>query len=193
MAEDSYDNSGTPKKEDVKLFTQEDVNKYVSERVNEINAKNQKAIEEMRAQHDADTQALLEKAKAEWEEAKRMESLTGQEKMQAEYNAKLTKAQKEQDSLNKELQKIQTELAISKAQAQLASLNLPPQFADKMIGKDDAETSQNIQAFDAMVKELVAKMVNENVARGTPKLGNAEATRPVMQDKIAAAMGVKSA
>ena len=178
------DNSGSQEKSDVEIkFTPEQqtkVDDIVSKRVNEIKAQQQKVLDD-----------TLAKAKAEWEEQAKIAALTGQEKVQAEYTAKLSKAQREQETMSAELKKVQNELAISKAQAQLASLNLPPQFADKMLGKDDDETTKNIQAFDAMIKELVAQKVNENVARGTPKIGGDVKPSSEMQAQIAKVMGVK--
>ena len=181
MADESHDNSGTPETEGVKQFTQEDLNKIVSERVNEVNSNKQKAIDE-----------AVAKAKAEWDEAQKIASLTGQEKLEAEFNAKLKEAKKDRDSLNSELRKVQTELAISKAQAQLAGLDLPTEFAVNLLGKDDAETTQNIQAFDAKVKELVTKKVNESIARVTPKVGGDVRPTDEMQSQIAKVMGIKT-
>ena len=183
MAESNNDNSGTPNKEDV-IFTpeqQEKVNAIVQDRVNRLNATKQKDIED-----------ALSKARTEWEEEKRLESLSGQEKLQAEYDAKIAKAKRDQDTLTKELNEAKMALAISKAEAQLAALNLPTEFADKFVGESDEMTSKNIQLFDAKVKELVAQKVNESIARGSPKLGNAEAqSRPDWQAEIASAMKVK--
>lgn len=178
MAEPIKDDSGTPEtpKEDVKTFTQEEVNNLISERVNRLNASKQKDLEE-----------ALNKARTEWEEKQKMESLSGQEKLQAE----LKKAQKDQESLNKELNEARLQLAISKAEAQLAALDLPTEFADKFIGENDEQTSKNIQLFDAKVKELVAQKVNESIARGSPKLGTTEAqTTPDWQKQIADAMKI---
>ena len=181
MAEQINDASGTPKNsEDVKTFTQEEVNNMISERVNRLNATKQKDLED-----------ALAKARAEWEESKKIESLSGQEKMQAEFDAKLTKARKDQETLNKELAEARTALAVSKAQAQLASLDLPTEFAERFIGENDEQTSKNIQLFDAKVKELVAKKVNESISRGSPRLGTNDNKEPDWQAQIKAAMHVQ--
>jgi len=190
MAESNNDNSGTPNKEDV-TFTpeqQEKLNTIVQERVNKLNAK----ITNLEESKQKDIENAVAKARTEWEEEKRLESLSGQEKLQAEYDAKMAKFKRDQDSLAKELNDARMALAISKAEAQLAALNLPTEFADKFVGENDETTSKNIQLFDAKVKELVAQKVNESIARGSPKLGNAEAqSRPDWQAEIASAMKVK--
>lgn len=172
MAETIHDDSGTPKTEDVKTFTQEEVNKIVSERVNKLNASQQAQIDD-----------ALAKAKAEWEEQKRIEGLNGEKRVQAEYDAMVAKAEKERKSLADELSKARNELAISKAQAQLASLGLPPEFAPYMVADSDEQTSQNIQTFDAKVQELVAQKVNESLSRGTPRMNGEGA--PQTDDELA--------
>jgi len=180
MTDESKDYSGTPEKEDVKTFTQEELNQIVSERVNKVKANEEKAIAE-----------ALAKAKAEWEESQRISSLQGEEKLKAEFQKELTKAQKTMDTTSQQLADVQRELAITKAQTQLATLNLPTDLAQNLLGKDDAETAQRIQDFSKKVNELVTAKVNEAVARGAPSTTNANPTAANQQfAELAAAMRV---
>jgi len=172
MAEPINDDSGTPKTEDVTTFTQEDVNKIVSERVNKLKATQQREIDD-----------AVAKAKAEWDEQRKIEALTGEQKIQAEYDAKVAKAEKERKNLAEELSKAKSELALSKAQAQLASLGLPPDFAPYVVGESDEQTSQNVQMLDAKIQELVAQKVNESLSRGTPRMNGEGA--PQQDDELA--------
>ena len=97
--------------------------------------------------------------------------------MKAEFQKELSKAQKTVDTTSQQLANVQRELAVTKAQAQLAALDLPTEFASNFLGKDDAETTQNIQGFSAKVNELVAAKVNESLARGPPMTGGSVATQ----------------
>lgn len=186
MADESHDNSGTPSKTSGEVtFTaeqQERINAIVAERVNKANEGKQKAIDE------AVAQAL--KAQAD---KTRIESLQGEERIKAEYQAKLDAAEADRKAQSDRLAAAERDLAISKAQAQLAALNLPPEFAVNLLGADDKETAKNIQAFNAKVSELVAAKVNDSLARGTPKLGGAGAGGEDWKAQIDAAMGIRKA
>ena len=165
MAEESNDNSGTqPITEEIKEYTKSDVNRIVSDRVNELNARKEKAIDE-----------AVQKALKDAAQKQRIESLQGEERIKAEYQAQLDKITAEREAQEEELRTAQRDLAISKAEAQLAGLNLPTEFAINLLGKDDKETTKNIQAFNTKINELVTAKVSESLARGTPKAGGAVA------------------
>lgn len=175
MAGESNDNSGTPNQTEEITFTPEQqtrINEIVSARVNEANAGKQKAID------DAVAKALQKQA-----EKQRIESLQGEERLKAEYQAELDRIEADRKAQMEQLQTAQHELAISKAEAQLAGLGLPTEFASNLLGKDDKETSKNIQTFNTKVNELVTAKVNESLARGPPKAGGAV---PTQQDAIMA-------
>ena len=176
MGEESHDNSNpqTDKKtEEVKQFTQTEVNEMISKRVNEINASKQKAIDD----------AVAKEVK-KLQDKQRIASLEGEERLKAEYQQKLDEIEAQRKAQAEQLATAQRDLAISKAQASLASLDLPPDFAENLIGKDDAETEKNIQAFNSKVNELVAKKVNESIARNTPRVGTNGVTAPSWQEGI---------
>lgn len=176
MAEDTHDDSGTPTQE-AKVFTQAELDEKIQARVEREKAGRQKAID------DAVAKALKEQA-----EKSRIESLQGEERIKAEYQAELARIDAERKASAEQLASAQRELAVSKAQGQLAGMGYPTDFAENLLGKDDAETSRNIQAFDKAVKALVTEKVNEAVARGTPAIGNSATATPSWQNEIAKAM-----
>ncbi len=161
LAEETNGNSGTQGQPEggSRLFSQEEVNDIISKRVNELNETKQKAID------DAVAKALKKQA-----DKQRIEALEGEEKLKAEYQARLDEIEAERKAQQEQLLTAQRALSISKAEAQLASLNLPPEFAVNLLGKDDKETTKLIQDFNSKINELVASKVNDSLARGTPRI-----------------------
>lgn len=168
MADESKDYSGSPEPQgEVKTFTQEDVNNIVAE----VKAKKQRQIDE-----------AVEKALKDASERQRIESLQGEERLKAEYEAKLNSVEAERAKREEELRIATRELAISKAEAQLASLNLPTEFAVNLLGEDDKETARNIQTFNTKVNEFITAKVNESLARGGPQIGAAQTVPNAMAE-----------
>jgi len=170
MVEESHDNSNTQSKTTEEVtFTpeqQEKVNSILQQRINEINAGKQKAID------DAVDKALRDQANKQ-----RIASLEGEEKLKAEYQAKLEEVESERKAQAEELASAQRALALSKAEAQLASHNLPTDFAANLLGEDDETTSRNIETFNTKVNALVTAKVSEALARGPPMTGGSVATQ----------------
>lgn len=156
MQDDSDKNTGSPN-EDGKTFTQDDVNNIIAERLKKAEASRDKAIQD-----------ALAKAKAEWEEANRISSLQGEEKLKAEYQAQLAKIEQEKKELEAKNADTAKRLAIADAQRQLASLGLPTEFAENMLGKDETETAMKIKVFSEAINKKVAEDVNNHLARGAP-------------------------
>lgn len=176
MAEEPNGKSGTPGNPEEVTFTaeqQERVNAIVAKRVNEANEGKQRAIDE------AVRAALKSEA-----EKQRIASLQGEEKIKAEFQARLDEIEAERKAQAERLAAAERDLAISKAEAQLAGLGLPPEFAVNLLGRDDKETTTNIQAFNAKVNELVANKVNDSLARGSPKIGGEGAAQESWKQEI---------
>ena len=157
MAEEIKDSGSPEVPGEVKTFTQEELNNIISERVNELNASRQKAIDD-----------AVKKALKAASEQQRIESLQGEERLKAEYQSRLDSIEAERAAQAEQLRIATRQLAISKAEAQLASLNLPTEFAVNLLGDDDKQTAKNIQIFNSRVNELVTSKVNESLARGPP-------------------------
>ena len=128
----------------VKTFTQEEVDKMIQKRL----SRERKDIE---AKIEAERQEAERLAKLS--EAERQKAMF--EKQVAEFEA--TKRAFEQEKLLNETSK------------QLASKNLPIEFAEMLKAQDAESTFENIKIFEAKFNEAVEKLVNERLKGNTPK------------------------
>jgi hypothetical protein len=128
----------------VKTFTQEEVDKMIQKRL----SRERKDIE---AKIEAERREAEELAKLS--EAEKQKKLF--EKQVAEFEA--TKKAFEQEKLLNETSK------------QLASKNLPIEFAEMLKAEDAESTFENIKIFEAKFNEAVEKLVNERLKGKTPK------------------------
>lgn len=134
----------TEQKPVVKTFTQEEVDKIVNKRL---------------ARERKDIEAKIE---AERAEAERLAKMSEAEKQQALFKKQVaefeaTKRAFEQEKLLNETSK------------QLASKNLPIEFAEMLKANDAESTFENIKIFEAKFNEAVEKLVNERLRGNTPK------------------------
>ena len=128
----------------VKTFTQEEVDKIVNKRL---------------ARERKDIEAKIE---AERAEAERLAKMSEAEKQQALFKKQVaefeaTKRAFEQEKLLNETSK------------QLASKNLPIEFAEMLKAQDAESTFENIKIFEAKFNEAVERVVNERLKGNTPK------------------------
>ena len=128
----------------VKTFTQEEVDKIVNKRL---------------ARERKDIEAKIE---AERAEAERLAKMSEAEKQQALFKKQVaefeaTKRAFEQEKLLNETSK------------QLASKNLPIEFAEMLKAQDAESTFENIKIFEAKFNEAVEKLVNERLRGNIPK------------------------
>ena len=128
----------------VKTFTQEEVDKIVNKRL---------------ARERKDIEAKIE---AERAEAERLAKMSEAEKQQALFKKQVaefeaTKRAFEQEKLLNETSK------------QLASKNLPIEFAEMLKANDAESTFENIKVFEAKFNEAVERLVNERLKGKTPK------------------------
>lgn len=128
----------------VKTFTQEEVDKIVNKRL----ARERKDIEAKIEAERAEAERL-----AKLSEAERQKAMF--EKQVAEFEA--TKRAFEQEKLLNETSK------------QLASKNLPIEFAEMLKANDAESTFENIKIFEAKFNEAVERLVNERLKGNTPK------------------------
>ena len=129
----------------VKTFTQEEVDKMIQKRL----SRERKDIE---AKIEAERREAEELAKLS--EAERQKAMF--EKQVAEFEA--TKKAFEQEKLLNETSK------------QLASKNLPIEFAEMLKAQDAESTFENIKIFEAKFNEAVERLVNERLKGNTPKV-----------------------
>ena len=133
-----------PTEPTVKTFTQEEVDKIVNKRL---------------ARERKDIEAKIE---AERAEAERLAKMSEAEKQQALFKKQVaefeaTKRAFEQEKLLNETSK------------QLASKNLPIEFAEMLKAGDAESTFENIKIFEAKFNEAVERLVNERLKGNTPK------------------------
>ena len=128
----------------VKTFTQEEVDKIVNKRL---------------ARERKDIEAKIE---AERREAERL--------------AKLSEAEKQQELFKKQVAEFEatkrafeSEKLLNETSKQLASKNLPIEFAEMLKAEDAESTFENIKIFEAKFNEAVEKLVNERLKGKTPK------------------------
>ena len=129
----------------IKTFTQEEVDKMIQKRL----SRERKDIE---AKIEAERQEAERLAKLS--EAERQKAMF--EKQVAEFEA--TKRAFEQEKLLNETSK------------QLASKNLPIEFAEMLKAQDAESTFENIKIFESKFNEAVERLVNERLKGNTPKV-----------------------
>ena len=141
---------------EVKTFTQEEVDKMISKRLQR--------------------------------ERKDIEAKIEAERKEAEELAKLSEAEKQRKLFEKQVREFEetkrafeNERLLNETSKQLASKNLPIQFAEMLKGNDAEKTFENIQLFEAKFNEAVEKVVTErlrgNVPKTTTSLNNTSITK----------------
>ena len=130
---------------EVKTFTQEEVDKMISKRL-------QRERKDIKAQIEA-------------------------ERKEAEELAKLSEAEKQKKLFEKQVKEFEetkrafeNERLLNETSKQLASKNLPIEFASMLKGKDAESTFENIKAFETKFNEALEKMVTERLRGATPKV-----------------------
>ncbi len=162
--------TSTEVKEPVKTFTQAEVDEIVSKRL--------KSEKDRREREDR------ERAEKE-EKARKIAALEGEERIKAEYEAKM----QERDT---ELARMKRDLAISRTEAKLSAKGLPIELAGNLIGEDDEKTDANIHALVTAVNNLVAEKVKGNLNHGTPPAGGQAPTKvEELSNRLDELMGTK--
>ena len=127
-----------------KTFTQDEVNEMISKRLQ---------------RERKDIEAKIE---AERKQAEELAKLSEQEKA-----SKLLELKEKE--LNDKIRAFENERLLNETSKQLASKNLPIQFAEMLKGNDAEKTFENIQLFEAKFNEAVEKVVSERLRGNVPK------------------------
>ena len=129
----------------VKTFTQDEVNEMISKRL-------QRERKDIKAQIEA-------------------------ERKEAEELAKLSEAEKQKKLFEKQVREFEetkkafeAERLLNETSKQLASKNLPIEFAEILKGEDAESTFNNINVFEAKFNEALEKMVTERLRGSVPKV-----------------------
>ena len=141
----------TTQEKEVKTFTQEEVDKMISKRL-------QRERKDIEAKIEAERREAEELAKLS--EAEKQKKLF--EKQVKEFEE--TKIAFENERLLHETSK------------QLAAKNLPMEFSNLLKGNDAETTFENIKMFESKFNEAVEKAVTERLRGSSPKVGTVSKT-----------------
>ena len=144
VVEEVVEGGATTEVKEVKTFTQEEVDKMISKRLQR--------------------------------ERKDIEAKIEAERKEAEELAKLSEAEKQRKLFEKQVKEFEetkrafeNERLLNETSKQLASKNLPIEFAEMLKGNDAEKTFENIQLFEAKFNEAVEKVVTERLRGNVPK------------------------
>lgn len=165
--EPKSDKTTEPTAESEKKFSQKDVDEIV-----------QKRLAEEKARRDRDAEKSAKAA----EEAKRIAALEGEERVKAEWSAKL-KAKDE------ELNEARRSLAQSRTEAKLSAAGLPSELAPSVVGSTDEETDANIARLSKLINDHIAAKVSDGLNHGTPPAQAGVNAEQAQKDHLRAAMG----
>ena len=128
----------------VKTFTQDEVNEMISKRLQ---------------RERKDIEAKIE---AERKEAEELAKLSEQEKQKKLF-------EKQVKEFEETKRAFENERLLNETSKQLASKNLPIEFAEMLKGNDAESTFENIKLFEAKFNESVEKVVTERLRGNVPK------------------------
>ena len=144
---------------EVKTFTQEEVNEMISKRLQ---------------RERKDIEAKIE---AERKQAEELAKLSEQEKA-----SKLLELKEKE--LNEKIEAFENERLLNETSKQLASKNLPTQFAEMLKGNDAEKTFENIQLFEAKFNEAVEKVVTERLRGNVPKTTTSSSVASITKEQF---------
>ena len=144
VVEEVVEGGATTEVKEVKTFTQEEVDKMISKRLQR--------------------------------ERKDIEAKIEAERKEAEELAKLSEAEKQKKLFEKQVREFEetkkafeNERLLNETSKQLASKNLPIEFAEMLKGNDAENTFENIKLFEVKFNEAVEKVVTERLRGTVPK------------------------
>ena len=144
VVEEVVEGGATTEVKEVKTFTQEEVDKMISKRLQR--------------------------------ERKDIEAKIEAERKEAEELAKLSEAEKQKKLFEKQVREFEetkkafeNERLLNETSKQLASKNLPIEFAAMLKDVDAEKTFENIQLFETKFNEAVEKVVTERLRGNVPK------------------------
>lgn len=130
---------------EVKTFTQDEVDKMISKRLQ---------------RERKDIEAKIE---AERKEAEELAKLSEQEKQKKLFEKQVREFEETKKAF-------EVERLLNETSKQLASKNLPIEFAEMLKGEDAESTFNNINVFEAKFNEALEKMVTERLRGSVPKV-----------------------
>ena len=159
VVEDVVEGGATTEVKEVKTFTQEEVDKMISKRLQ---------------RERKDIEAKIE---AERKQAEELAKLSEQEKA-----SKLLELKEKE--LNDKIKAFENEKLLNETSKQLASKNLPIEFAEMLKGNDAEKTFENIQLFEAKFNEAVEKVVTERLRGNVPKTTTSSSNPSITKEQF---------
>ena len=138
-------------KVEVKTFTQEEVDKMISKRLQ---------------RERKDIEAKIEAERKEAEELSRLSEQERQKKL----------FEKQVKEFEETKRAFENERLLNETSKQLASKNLPIEFAEMLKGNDAESTFENIKLFEVKFNESVEKVVTERLRGTVPKTTTTDAS-----------------
>ena len=153
-----------------KTFTQEEVNEMLKgyksqEEINDI-------VNKRLARERKDIKAQIE---AEVKQAEELAKLSEQEKA-----TKLLELKEKE--LNEKIKAFEHERLLNETSKQLASKNLPIEFAEILVGKDAESTFANISLFEVKFNEAREKSVVERLKGNAPRVATTKVPAITKED-----------
>ena len=159
VVEEVVEGGATAQVKEVKTFTQDEVNEIINKRL-------QRERKDIKAQIEAERKQAEELAK-----------LSEQEKA-----SKLLEIKEKE--LNEKIKAFENEKLLNETSKQLASKNLPIQFAEMLKGNDAEKTFENIQLFEAKFNEAVEKVVTERLRGNVPKTTTSSSVASITKEQF---------
>lgn len=136
-----------------KTFTQEDIDKIITKRL----------------------ERERQKLELEKQEAEKLAKMSEAERQQALFDKEKAKFEEER----KQYQREKMELEVIK---QMSSKNLPTEFANYLVADSAEDALNNIKNFETQWQQAIEKAVNEKLKGNTPKAGSENTKAYSMED-----------
>lgn len=163
VAENKQEEQEQPNQEKA-LFTREDLSKLVAEQ-----------LADKKAEWEKNMNDAVAKAKQDGKDEATMTAKELAEKHAKEREAELDKKSAE---LEKRFAELDKRDRLSKARDILSQQQLPTEAAELLVGKDDDETKQNIEAYQKLVEQGVKNAIHRNSAQKEPQNGGSGSDIP---------------
>lgn len=144
-------------KEEVKTFTQEEVDKMISKRLQ---------------RERKDIEAKIEKERLEAEELAKLSEADRQRKLFEKQVAEFEETKKA----------FENEKLLNETSKQLASKNLPIEFAEMLKGTDAESTFENIKVFEEKFNAALEVKVNERLKGNVPKVAATQGNNGIKKE-----------
>ena len=159
VVEEVVEGGATTEVKEVKTFTQEEVDKMISKRLQ---------------RERKDIEAKIE---AERKEAEELAKLSEAEKQKKLFEKQVREFEETKKAF-------ENERLLNETSKQLDAKKLPIKFAKLLKGKNAEETFENIQLFEAEFNEAVEKVVTERLRGNVPKTTTSSSLTSITKDQF---------